>query len=247
MNRNLWHRLAVFFEHGDLTPFAVIISIAHYGPVLAAHGENVIVAWLVGTIVDLIHFRTVRRLFQVQGRRRIIGHGIVALMTTAIATMYHFRFYSGDWLLALPIPIGIGILAQHAATRAGQNFVTKWRNRVRFVIAIGKRERKRANEFEVKNGVLSAQVTRLTAEIEKMRSVNPTRNTTNLPRNTRKHKPTASGKIPMSWRKLSDTQRKQLAGMTPGEMAEIYPKLSDRTRRLWAQRAREFSANGHEK
>lgn len=32
---SLWNRAAVFFEDGDLTPVAVVISVAHYGPVLA--------------------------------------------------------------------------------------------------------------------------------------------------------------------------------------------------------------------
>lgn len=168
MNRNLWHKLANFFEHGDLTPFAVIISIAHYGPVLAAHGENTLVAWMVGTIIDLIHFRTVRRLFQVQGTRRIMGHGAIALMTTAIATMYHLRFYNGDWLLALPIPIGIGILAQHAATKAGQDFAAKWRNRVKLVISIARRAQKRAGDFELSYNRGQAQIKQLQSDCKEL-------------------------------------------------------------------------------
>src|SRR5688500_11949807 len=113
----LWHRIATFFEQGDLTPFAVVISIAHYGPVLQAHGENWLVAWLVGATIDLLHFRSVRRLFQVSGRYAIIGHALIAIVTTLMAVGYHLRFYGGDWLLALPIPIGIAILAQHAASK----------------------------------------------------------------------------------------------------------------------------------
>lgn len=114
---NLWHKLSSFFEDGDLTPLAVLISVAHYGPVLVEHGENVIVAWAVGALVDLLHFRTVRRLFQASGRRAVIGHAFIALLTTFMAAGYHYRFYNGDWLLALPIPIGIAVLAQHAASQ----------------------------------------------------------------------------------------------------------------------------------
>lgn len=114
---NKWHKLATFFEDGDLTPLAVLVSIAHYGPVLVAHGENVIVAWSVGALIDLLHFRTVRRLFRAKGNRAIVGYALIALLTTFMAAGYHYRFYQGDWLLALPIPLGIAVLAQHAASK----------------------------------------------------------------------------------------------------------------------------------
>lgn len=111
---NHWNRLSNFFEHGDLTPFAVVISIAHYVPVLQAHGENLIVAALVGTLIDLLHFRTIRK--AVNDLSKL--DGFIAAVTTFMATAYHWRYYAGDWLLALPIPIGIAILAYHAASTA---------------------------------------------------------------------------------------------------------------------------------
>lgn len=161
MNRNLWHKLSTFFEHGDLTPFAVIISIAHYGPVLASHGENVLVAWLVGTTIDLIHFRTVRRLFQVRGRKRVVGHAFVAVLTTLMALGYHLRFYGNDLLLAAPIPLGIAILAQHAAAKGERDHANKWRNRVKAVIAIARRAQKKAQEFEMNYNRAQAQINKL--------------------------------------------------------------------------------------
>lgn len=108
-------RLTDWFENGDLTPLAVVISVAHYGPVLHAHGEHWLVAWAVGALIDLLHFRSIRHFT----RRLGWISGAVAVMTTVMASMYHLRFYSGDWLLALPIPVGIGILAWHAAERDG--------------------------------------------------------------------------------------------------------------------------------
>lgn len=108
----VWHKISDFFENGDLTPFAVLVSIAHYGPVLVAH-DNSIVAWMVGIIIDMLHFRSVR--FAVKRPSWI--HTAVAFLTTLMATAYHWRFYDGDWLLALPIPIGIAIMAYHAAER----------------------------------------------------------------------------------------------------------------------------------
>lgn len=102
-----------WFEEGDLVPLAVVISVAHYGPVLAAHGENLYVAWVVGVLIDLLHFRSVRYAF---ASRHWLA-GLVAVATTLMATGYHLRFYGGDWLLALPIPLGIAILAWHASEK----------------------------------------------------------------------------------------------------------------------------------
>jgi len=161
MKNNLWHKLSNFFENGDLTPFAVAISIAHYGPVLAAHGENVLIAWLVGTVVDLIHFRTVRRLFQVRGRNRITGHAMIAVLTTLMALGYHLRFYGNDLLLAAPIPLGIAILAQHAAAKGKQDYTNKWHNRIKSVITIARREQKRAGDFEASYNRSQAHVNKL--------------------------------------------------------------------------------------
>ena len=64
-------------------------------------------------MMDLLHFRSVRYAFQKPG----FVAGLVAVATTVMATGYHLRFYGNDWLLALPIPIGIGILAWHAAEK----------------------------------------------------------------------------------------------------------------------------------
>ena len=108
-----WQRLSNFFESGDLVPFAVIVSIFHYGPVLASAGDNVVVAWIVGAMVDLIHFRSVRRFFDAPSWVA----GIIGIATSSMALMYHMRFYGNDWLLAAPIPLGIAILAQHAASK----------------------------------------------------------------------------------------------------------------------------------
>lgn len=109
--------LTQWFEEGDLTPLAVIISVAHYGPVLVAHGEHWFVAWAVGALIDLLHFRSIRHFT----RNLSVMSGIVALATTLMASMYHLRFYENDWLLALPIPVGIAVLAWHAAEKARQD------------------------------------------------------------------------------------------------------------------------------
>lgn len=102
-----WRRLARFFERGDLVPFYVVVSIGHYIPVLEAHDGRFIAA-LVGVAVDMLHFRAVRAWFD----GKIISFNmVIGVLTTAMATGYHLRFYENDWLLALPIPVGIAILA----------------------------------------------------------------------------------------------------------------------------------------
>jgi hypothetical protein len=50
-------------------------------------------------------------------RQETIVNWLVAAITTFMASMYHWRFYEGDYLLALPIPVGIAILSYHAADK----------------------------------------------------------------------------------------------------------------------------------
>lgn len=170
-----WHKISTAFEYGDLTPLAVAISVAHYGPVLASHGDNVAVAWAVGTLIDLLHFRTVRRLFQVTGRNRVVGHALVAVVTTAMALGYHLRFYDGDWLLAIPIPIGIAILAQHAAAQKVEQGENRWRKRVRTVIKIARRFQDEtiraqavAEQVQAAANQLQAETNRLQARVNEL-------------------------------------------------------------------------------
>ncbi len=163
-NLPTWKDIAHFFEKGDLTPLAVVISVAHYGPVLMRHNDSMLVAWLVGAMIDFIHFRTVRRLFQVRGRKAIIGHALVALLTTVMALGYHLRFYENDLLLALPIPIGIGILAQHAAAKVHDETLAKWRKRMKFVLGVAKKLQSSLLEKETRVSVLESAVLSLQAD-----------------------------------------------------------------------------------
>lgn len=122
----LWHRAASFLENGDLVLFAVVISVYHYWKALEPAGDPVFVAIPVALFVDLLHYRTVRRAVQA---RTLASVGIAAL-TTGMALGYHIVFYSLTvanpwhvWLYALPIPLGIGILAWHAAGKS----IAEWR------------------------------------------------------------------------------------------------------------------------
>lgn len=174
-----WHKISTAFEYGDLTPLAVVISVGHYGPVLAEKGDNVVVAWMVGALIDLLHYRTVRRLFQVNGRKRVIGHALIAIATTLMAMGYHIRFYEGDWLLAAPIPFGIAILAQHAAAQKVEQGESRWRKRVRAVIKIARRlqvETKRAQavaeQAQAAANQLQTETNRLQARVNELQEQN---------------------------------------------------------------------------
>lgn len=142
--QRFWKGATHFFEYGDLTPLAVIISIAHYGPVLAERGESMAVAWIVGALVDLLHFRSVRR----AAVRLSMLNGVIALATTAMAVGYHLRFYDNDWLLALPIPAGIAILAQHAATSGKHDNRKLWHGRIKRVIKIARKLQASADQAQ---------------------------------------------------------------------------------------------------
>ncbi len=111
--KNLWQRLAGFFESGDLVPFAVITSIWHFVQTLIAYNEVWFVAIAQGVFVDMLHFRTVR--MAVRNKSRTAA--LIAILTTVMSYAFHILFYAHDglllvdFLLAAPLPLGIPILA----------------------------------------------------------------------------------------------------------------------------------------
>lgn len=169
--KDLWHKISTFFEDGDLTPLAVIISVAHYGPVLSEHGEHFLIAWLVGTMIDLLHFRTVRKLFQATNTRQMAGYAFIALVTTGIALGYHFRFYDNDLLLAIPIPVGIAILAQHAASRKQEetNGLQELANQAQ---ALAKDWQAKYNQEQERNKSLQTQIRQQQETIKAWQALN---------------------------------------------------------------------------
>lgn len=67
--------------------------------------------------------------------------------------------------------------------------------------------------------------------------------------NTRQDARQDAGNLPDDWRQLTEAQKREIARLTPEELANLKPHLSDRTLRGWRERAAqysgEFSANGH--
>lgn len=111
----LWTSLTTWLEAGDLVPLMVAVSFWHYYIVLSNKGDPAIIAASVGALVDLGHFRTVRIASRSPRRSLslttfVIRWGIAVLMT-AVSYSYHHRFYDGDILLALPMPLLIAVLA----------------------------------------------------------------------------------------------------------------------------------------
>jgi len=108
----LWRGLLEWLEGGDLVPLLVIVSAVHYAAVLQAHDWPVVGA-VIGLLVDIGHFRSVLIATRYTGenrRERAIRWG-VALVMTAVSLSYHWRFYEGQWDLAVPIPLLIAALA----------------------------------------------------------------------------------------------------------------------------------------
>lgn len=112
MIRRAWAAAADWLEKGDLVPLMIAVSAYHYIRVLWGD-DPWPVAVLVGVLVDLGHYRTVKIAARYTGKRKhvLIGRWVVALAMTAVSLSYHWRFYDGDWWLAAPMPVLIAVLA----------------------------------------------------------------------------------------------------------------------------------------
>ncbi len=152
MKKISWKSLANFFEHGDLVPLAVIISTYHYFYALQSAGDKWI-AIPVALLIDMLHFRTVRLAVAV---RSWVATGI-AVATTFMAIGYHFLFYSIEvdtWYLvvlyALPMPLGIAILAWQQESQKEPYQIARWRKRAGIIIKTAKGFRNRVKALEIR-------------------------------------------------------------------------------------------------
>jgi hypothetical protein len=167
-----WHRIATFFEQGDLVPFAVIISIYHYYKALAPAGDPVWVAIPVALFVDLLHFRTIRRACTDRGRAAIW----IAVGTTVMALAYHFIFYGqvvGNALMvavySVPIPAGIAVMAWHVANKPVDGramLIGLFRNRVKSVLKIARRLQSQMTQLEIERQAVTRQLEATGKELE---------------------------------------------------------------------------------
>lgn len=189
-----YQNVARFFEQGDLVPFAVLTSAWHFIQALIKHGEAIPVAIATGIFVDMLHFRTVRKAVDEKNGRA----WLVAVLTTAVSYIFHLLFYVAhvgpdgaviyDWsfiafFMALPLPIGIPILAWQQATKSDPGVVKLWRKRVKAVIRIArryesqlkeaviemKRVEKRVKELETAVAKRESEIERLERRIEELK------------------------------------------------------------------------------
>ena len=107
-----WGNILRWLERGNLVPLLVLVSAAHYAYVLQSHDWWPI-AIAIGLLVDIGHFRSVLIAVRYTGARRaeLAMRYAVACVMTAISLSYHWRFYDGDWTLAVPMPLLIAALA----------------------------------------------------------------------------------------------------------------------------------------
>lgn len=101
-------RILHYFETGDLVPFLVVVSVAHFIGALA-NRDALPVAVAVGIAVDVGMYRVVKA---------ALKHGrvwwFVALLVTLISFGYHLEYYGLSWqgvLFAAPLPFLIIALA----------------------------------------------------------------------------------------------------------------------------------------
>ena len=153
--------IAKFFEQGDLVPFAVLTSAWHFIQALRKHGEAIAIAVATGIFIDMLHFRTVRKAVAERNRNA----WLVAVLTTAVSYAFHLLFYVAHlgldgsvtyawtpiaFFMALPLPIGIPILAWQQATQGDPAEIRYWRNRVHKMVKIAWKHRKHLKETEIR-------------------------------------------------------------------------------------------------
>lgn len=105
----LWRKVLNWIETGDLILPVVAVSAAHYAVVLA--GKDLwFIAFVIGVLVDLGHYRIIKAAIRYGG-----WFYVAALVMTALAFGFHLAFYGGgDWrdlMAAAAMPICIMFLA----------------------------------------------------------------------------------------------------------------------------------------
>lgn len=106
----LWRGLVNWFENGDLLPLIIIVSVPHYGHVLANY-DFWPVAAVIGALVDLGHYRTIKAFLAGKG-------GAWMVVMTVFSLGFHWSFYvtggAGLWaglFFAAAVPVVIFALS----------------------------------------------------------------------------------------------------------------------------------------
>lgn len=119
-----WRAVVNWFENGDLLPLIILVSVPHYGHVLAAYDWGPVAA-VIGALVDLGHYRTIKAYLNGKG-------GFWMVVLTAFSLGFHWAFYltgGAAWYAALffaaAVPVVIFALsfiskAERLATKAAR-------------------------------------------------------------------------------------------------------------------------------
>ena len=98
-----------YFETGDLVPFLVVVSIAHFVGALA-NRDALPVAIAVGVAVDVGMYRVIKAALKYSSR----AWWLAAILVTCMSFAYHLEYYGVAWenvLFAAPLPMLIIMLA----------------------------------------------------------------------------------------------------------------------------------------
>lgn len=238
--------IARFFEQGDLVPFAVLTSAWHFIQALIKHGEAVPVAIATGIFVDMLHFRTVRKAVDEKNRQA----WAVAILTTLISYAFHLLFYVAhvdpatgevvyDWSLiaffmALPLPVGIPVLAWQQATKSDPALVKHWRKRVKAVLRIARRYRNAAKEAEI-------QMKRLESRVQALETAAAARESSLTELKSQLHQAQDAERILKNFNPLVQDIGRMLAGqeITQAQIAALHGTNETAVSRLKSQ------LNGH--
>lgn len=127
----LWTKLVNWFENGDLMPPIILVSVPHYAHVLSGYDWWPVAA-VVGFLVDISHYRTIKSYLKDHGKFWMI-------ILTVMSFGFHFGFYfmGGAGLasifFAAAVPIVIFALS----------FISKNER-------LGEKARKEAEKWEIK-------------------------------------------------------------------------------------------------
>lgn len=104
----IWSWIVWVFEKADIIPPIIAVSVWHYAGALA-HKDPIPVAIILGGLIDIGHYRSVKAYF----KKNTIGRFALMAVFTALTGWYHYLWYQ-NILLAAGMPvliIGLAILS----------------------------------------------------------------------------------------------------------------------------------------
>lgn len=94
-------KLAIWFETGDLIPLLILVSVPHYAMVLAKF-DFWLVAAVLGLLVDIGHYRTIKAALRGKGWTWMI---VLTILSFAFHTAFYWLGEAGAWAM----PIGAAV------------------------------------------------------------------------------------------------------------------------------------------